>query len=137
MSSGQTQSAISNVLKFLKQVEGLWQDQSIHSYSIRRHSHYERSSASGMKGALDREGIDAARENSKRWVEKLPENAQVTIYQSPSFQHAKTIKDVAAGQNKDILPQRATITASIYEKELHGNQQPGRRVTEARLGDFF
>jgi len=124
-------------LESLKEVEGLWQDKAVNSYTIRRHSDYERIPESGMRGALNREGIDLARASAKEWVSKLPNDATVSIYQSPSYQYAKTVSNPLSGETRDVLPARATITASLYEKELYGNQKPGRRMTERRLGDFF
>lgn len=121
--------------EILSQVQELWQDRSVHSFTVRRHSDYERDP--GMRGALSKEGISLAREHAKTWAESLPEDSDVALYQSPSFQFAKTIKDSQSGESRDVLPMRATITASIYEKEIHGNQRPGRRITDQRLGDFF
>lgn len=123
--------------ELLERVQQLWNDHSIHSFSLRRHSNYERDPSTGMRGALNREGIDDAREAASTWHSSVPENANTTIYQSPSYQVAKELTDETTGETREVRPMRATITASLYEKELFGSQEVGRRKTEQRLGDFF
>lgn len=121
----------------LQQVEHLWDDPNIHSFSFRRHSNYERDPSSGMRGALNREGIDDAKVAANTWNTNLPEGASVSIFQSPSYQMAKELVDKETGEAREVRPMRATITASLYEKELFGDQKLDRRATDARLGDFF
>jgi hypothetical protein len=121
----------------LEQVEQLWNDPNIHSFSLRRHSNYERDPSTGMRGALNREGIDDARVAASTWHANLPDNASVSIFQSPSYQAAKEITDKDTGEAREVRPMRATITASLYEKELFGDQKLDRRTTDPRLGDFF
>lgn len=121
----------------LKRVEQLWNDTSVHSFSLRRHSNYERDPSTGMRGALNREGIGDARAAASEWHSTIPQDASKTIYQSPSYQAAKEVTDKETGESREVRPMRATITASLYEKELFGDQQVGRRKTEQRLGDFF
>jgi hypothetical protein len=123
--------------ELLERVRQLWNDHNIHSFSLRRHSNYERDPSTGMRGALNREGIDDARTAASTWHASVPENANTTIFQSPSYQAAKELTDEATGETREVRPMRATITASLYEKELFGSQQVGRRQTEPRLGDFF
>jgi broad specificity phosphatase PhoE len=121
----------------LEQVEQLWSDPNIHSFSLRRHSNYERDPSTGMRGALNREGIDDARVAANTWHTNLPEGASVSIFQSPSYQMAKEVTDQETGEAREVRPMRATITASLYEKELFGDQKLDRRTTDPRLGDFF
>jgi len=121
----------------LEQVEQLWSDPNVHSYSLRRHSNYERDPSTGMRGALNREGIDDARAAASTWHTNLPEGSSVSIFQSPSYQTAKEITDEDTSEVHEVRPMRATITASLYEKELFGDQKLNRRTTDPRLGDFF
>lgn len=134
-----TQKAIEGVgqTDILKEVEGLWQDPTIVSYSLRRHGNYERNPDSGMRGALHAEGIAEARERTQDWTSSLPDGAEVTIFESPSHMTAKHLEDPETGEQRPVNTQRARITASLYETALFGRQEPGRRVTEPLLGDFL
>ena len=129
-----------------EQIEALWNDPEIVSYSLRRHGNYERDRTSTMRGSLTPESIQEVKAHAQDWVTRLPGQTEVEIYQSPSFMPVKRT-DQKTGEEKTIRPMRATITASLYEKAVFGDLKAvrtesgevvsARRVTEPRLGDFL
>lgn len=126
--------------------ERLWENPDVITISFRRHSAYDYYGKEVPIGSLTKKGIELARVAAKDWISQIPENSNVTIYESPSYE--------VAGKREfpelhDVLPRRATITASIYEKEVFGNLakstqdeetgllQSTRRKQSGLLGDFF
>jgi broad specificity phosphatase PhoE len=142
----QPTEALQSNPEILQQVEALWNDPSIVSYSLRRHGNYERDRNSNMRGSLTPESIQEVKEHAQTWANRVPEESEVAIYQSPSFMPAKQVNKLT-GEEKVIKPMRATITASLYERAIFGNLKAtkneagegvsARRTTESRLGDFL
>ena len=72
-----------------EQIEALWNDPEIVSYSLRRHGNYERDRTSTMRGSLTPESIQEVKAHAQDWVTRLPGQTEVEIYQSPSFMPVK------------------------------------------------
>lgn len=106
-----------------EEIEALWRDKEVVSLSLRRHSRYDTERGSAKVGSLTIPGIEEAKRAAKNWSEKLSKDAGVTIYESPSF--------LIAGEREKpvphkLKPRRATITASLYEKEIFGKLAPAK-----------
>src|SRR3989338_2600154 len=133
--------------KFEREREKWWSDKGVVSLSFRRHSRYDYGGEKIPAGSLTSEGITLAREEARKWKEALPDDAKVTIFESPSF--------IPAGMREKpephmLMPSRARQTASIYEKEVFGDLAPAeegddplykmqstRRKLASNLGDFM
>ncbi|MFH1712431.1 MAG: hypothetical protein ABH846_04320 [Patescibacteria group bacterium] len=124
----------------------LWNDTDYISLSLRRHGPW--STKKEMWGALTPEGIKTSRQVAQEWAKQLPEDCEVSIYESPSAMPAVR-ENKTTGETKVLMPKRATITASLYEKavfgdltgvEVHqptGEKQSKRRKRRDILGDFL
>jgi len=133
--------------ELLDESERLWHDLNVVSVSVIRHSQWLRNPNWGARfGSLSPEGVEMARESAKEWASRLPETAEVSLYESPSFVPAE--QKTATGETKPITPMRASMTASLYEREVFGNMEPGkkdefgmaqaaRRTRDPRLSDFM
>lgn len=106
-----------------EEVEALWEDKKIVSLSFRRHGRYDTERGSEKVGSLTVPGIEEAGRAARNWSGNLPKDVRVTIHESPSF--------LIAGERQyptphKVKPRRATITASLYEKEIFGKLAPAK-----------
>ncbi|MBI3631960.1 MAG: hypothetical protein HY225_00735 [Candidatus Vogelbacteria bacterium] len=133
----------------IETVSELWANPDYVTVSFRRHSVYTGpvDKIPSRTGALNHGGIDKGRESAKKWkeqVDKIPGEKRLIMRQSPSYfiaTRAQSEKENDDGTKvipeRTILPQRTAQTASLYEKEVFGKLEPGRRQFDDLLGDFF
>ncbi len=125
--------------------EALWKDPERLTLSVRRHGKTDMQRGIPLRGVLESDAIKQVEEVARIWASHSPKGANISLYESPSF--------VVTGEREfpkphPLKPQRASITASIYESAIFGELAPSRigtsgmresrrRIRDSRLGDLF
>lgn len=104
------EKAKENIEKIL---ETLWQNPTVTTIAFRRHGEWSAEDERVPVGALTPDGIRSTKEYARALARRIPDNASVDFFESPSFMPS-------GREGREIKPQRGRITASIYEKAITG-----------------
>jgi hypothetical protein len=115
-------------------IEKMWEDTELTTIAFRRHGQWGHGADEVPAGALTAQGIKSSKEQAAILQKRIPEEAQVQFYESPS--HIPAIMKTSEGIPKDISPQRARITASIYEQAISGRLAPAMVEDGKILRDY-
>jgi hypothetical protein len=111
----------------------LFNDPSLVSISLRRHGQTENDPESNLAGQLHGEALQDTKEVANAWLDELPEDANISITNSPSF-----LPHFDDEGNPTIKPARARMTGAMYGaalRERTGDKAIGlSRSTVDKLG---
>lgn len=114
--------------------EKAWENSEFTTIAFRRHGRWGNETDGVPAGALTAQGMENTKEYAAALERRIPEEAHVAFYESPSYIPANL--RTSDETTKAISPQRARITTSIYEQAITGRLAPAREENGEIVRDY-